>query len=819
MDATLKTIACQQLSLFVEVCDHTLGLRRKRDRFKALAKKLFLSDDGVQALLERMKRMIENERGVVAAQTFLGVNRMERDMGEVRNVLDLQMEDRAEQKVEKIGQRWRGSLLRALSWDETAMRDGPSGREPDRVWVTRWRRHTEQAVSQTGDWIEKDDKFMAWVNGTDATKSPAILGLEGGGGSGKTKLAASVVTRLLSRRRVDDQQKTRSSVAYYFVETDSKTASAQATTGTASEDRVVATVSRSLLWQLAADDEVFLKSAVAVSEKARVFKGHLDMWTQLLLKNKERAAMSSTFFVVVDGLTDEADIQDLVPVLQALTDNPDSRLRLLLTGRPRTFELLRKASGIAFDTIELGEANVQDIELYIEHRMDSIYYLQDRERSGVSEMRNKILERLKTATEGDYRKIAAVLDNITKSDDPDEIDSFLEDAATLAAQQIEVEIERLNKTSTPKVISDINEMIMWVLWGKWWFKPHTMEGALALKPGNGPTIAGVGNTVGNGNGPPQKTLSSLEDKIRHGKYPIFKLDSGVVLFTAGLNDAMIRIPKKRRSDDDAAGAGSSVSKEIHPSEVDMVKHYLKTVCPPEIYAKFGFDDFFEEKRVRKSNYIYQDPDNAHLVLAMRCIRGLVDQRDEKMERMHTYCREYLMDHLWDGENEMMVDDNTVRSGRLGLTDRELRSHAGEMLVRLFTEDYGIQSLFSLICAREEQRESSLMRRIMPEVWEPWVFNKKAEEVLTSYFNDRAVLENIRDTDLVKEFNRSDTDKYSAILMPATKLAAGRLLSEDATAWEIETAFHFLLIVRAKVRRYHLLRVMGRYSLVADTMLS
>ncbi|GKT92604.1 neutral amino acid permease [Colletotrichum tofieldiae] len=192
----------------------------------------------------------------------------------------------------------------------------------------------------------------------------------------------------------------------------------------------------------------------------------------------------------------------------------------------------------------------------------------------------------------------------------------------------------------------------------------------------------------------------------------------------------------------------------------MVKHYLKTVCPDDIYDKFGFADFFEQKLVRKKTFICQDPDNAELTLALRCLTCLVDERVRKTEVLHSYA------------------------------------------ARLFLEDYAINSLFGIGCPfDDDEGKSALAQREIPESWNTWVVGNTGLDLLARYLKDRAVLEGMKDSDLVKAFSATDENKSLSLLRPALNTAVGHLLRADATSREVENAFLFLLAAEAKLEIY------------------
>ena len=72
MDAKLTKLAAKQLGLFVRVCDAALNLRYSYgEKIKMAFKVMFLADDGIQPFLGEMAKLVNKERNLVSAQTFL----------------------------------------------------------------------------------------------------------------------------------------------------------------------------------------------------------------------------------------------------------------------------------------------------------------------------------------------------------------------------------------------------------------------------------------------------------------------------------------------------------------------------------------------------------------------------------------------------------------------------------------------------------------------------------------------------------------------------------------------------------------------------
>ncbi|KAF7559874.1 hypothetical protein G7046_g4295 [Stylonectria norvegica] len=754
MDAKLTKVACQHLQFFVEICDRSIKMRLKRHKFAAFMKQLFLNDDGVQDLLAGMKNLVDKERGLVDAQTWKSSNEAASNSRDgltlTRKMHNTILENKTQMKREQELLKWRLAIIDALDCDRSLLEtDTP---EP---WEKVWKTHRSNILEGTGEWLFEDPHFKSWLQGSEDVSR--ILGVEGEEGSGKTLLASNVILHLRKLKTIGSVG-SRIVVAHNFFESDSKS-------GSQTADANV--MSSSLMCQLAMGDEPFMKSVATICERSKWFNGPLDMWTQLLLENEERTNFDVDFFIVLDGLGENVAL--FTKLLQKFTEASLKRTRILLTGKQDLFEYLSAAGGVSIDKMCIGEYNEKDLELFITNRMDSMDVLKDPKRPGVSDIRTKILQDLQNSTGGDYYKVGRVLDNIAKTDEVEEINELLANAGSERPHQIEAEIENLNQVRTTKEVAEINEIISWIDAGLKWMTTDELEACLALRAG--------ADSLGN-----RTSLMSLESKVKT-KYTLFHVGEHT-LVKYKLSEMEARIPlKKRDAVDDTSSSGF---KDIQPAEVNILRHYLFTVCPKDLYEKFKFDEFFENKLVRKGNYICRDPDNSHINVALRCMTCLVVERNDKTRGLYSYSINNLLYHLEQTD--------------LSLADRELKAQAGIMLVKLLTEPYSIQSLFQLHKPVEEEIWGTLSSGTMPSTWRKWVFTEDATAIFTKWFRDSAVIEKVKEEPLVKEFNAPDADRRSVLLGPACTLAATDVFREEPTKEESLYCFTFILaFLKTKLR--------------------
>jgi len=196
MNKRLTKVACQYLKLFVEICNQSLRLKKKRNKFLALAKVFFLNEDGMKDLLASMKALEEREYGLVAAQTW----RQTSEVATWTKKADLQLaslvSNLSEEKKDKEKQKWRKTVATALGLPSSIV-------DNDKTvdWEEAFTHHKNITLEGSGDWLAEEPNFTAWMN-RDSSARP-ILGLEGEDGAGKTTLACNIITRLKRLKVVD----------------------------------------------------------------------------------------------------------------------------------------------------------------------------------------------------------------------------------------------------------------------------------------------------------------------------------------------------------------------------------------------------------------------------------------------------------------------------------------------------------------------------------------------------------------------------------------------------------------------------------------
>jgi len=522
MSPKLTKLSCDVLRHFVNVCDKALRFRRSRlFKLKTMGKVAFLSQNEFSGLLNDMEELTKKESLQVAAEILGHVSQAADDAHVNRNILE---EYRAEKQEEKKEKRDRKILLNTLQFDRSAETWDGIEQEPIATWVSTYQRIRQHHVKDTGKWVLKNPLYKAWAR-RDGDKP--ILGIVGPAASGKTYLASAIISHLQTEGSGEGINH-RHLVAFYYL--DKKMAHGR--TGA---------LGKSIIWQFAQSDASYMQSAAWKCENT----AHIDakyFLSRLLLDNhKELMKIDATFYIVINKLGDKNGCihEGVLNFLQKVSQSKNSSVRILFTATQETVNKLEK-DGVSCPTIAMKN-NREDLQRYIDARMDRIDVLSNTENDHVNEIREKVQYTLKTKTDGNYYLINNLLDEISLLDLDTDIYGVLDGASRSLSQHI----SKLNATRTTKELKEINEIILWVTFARERMTVEKMEAVLQLK-----------NKAA--------SLRPLQERLK--KFLLFEIDEGLVNFRS--EKILGTIPERAR----AAEVRQKNGEVVNQGEVDMLWH-------------------------------------------------------------------------------------------------------------------------------------------------------------------------------------------------------------------------------------------------------
>ncbi|KAK8022574.1 hypothetical protein PG993_013341 [Apiospora rasikravindrae] len=786
MDIRLTRLACQNLQLFVEICDHSIRLKKKHHKFAAFMKRLFLNDDNISGLLGMMDKLNNKENLLVNAQTYKIVSD---SAGDIKLIL----EGQREQKKEDDAKKWRKSIARALKFPNSAL--GSDG-EPFPTWQRTFDARKDRLIEGTGQWILEKEAFKDWLEAEESTNP--FLVIEGAQNSGKTSLIANTLRLLRKGERVSTTSRTVS--AYFFADSDKRKYQ------DGEEPNFLEVATRTMLWQVATAFEAMTKSMAQIAERKHEFQNTVDIWQQLFINNKERINNDTSFFFFIDA--SESDVRKLKELLQRLGSISDGkRVQIMLSASPETKSWLKETLGSGVGVIPISECNGSDIDTFIESRMNTMPILKDVKRTGISDWRTTIFNTLREKCEGDYFKLHTNLKDLEKVDLVDDIMDVLENAGKSRTDQIDAALRNLNSIRTPKEIDEINEIMLWINDGCDFLPVEAMESIVAIKHRRTAHLREQASPVPSTHIHRRKTgqtviaekVSAPSSNLTVSLLPFKKklLDKYDPLFTVTdsnqvnwrSDELMQRIPVKAgstinslngRSDRPVIG-GLQV---IQEAEINIVRHFLSSVCPPDLYSRFDFEQFFHGRiGAGQKQSICLDPDNAHIRIVITCLIILTDEGYRKNRQLRDYAALHLLFHL-DAVDLSAAD-----------LSKDLKAEVGPLLVKLFTEESGIDALFWPVVVSMSFKTWSEDEGItLQETRGEWVYSAEGVRQVALWLKDSMVVKHVDQAAeaLIERVKAPDANLHEAVLGRAAKHMAEHMFRRaEFTKQQFLAAAYFI----------------------------
>ncbi|KAM5491983.1 hypothetical protein MaudMau93_001732 [Microsporum audouinii] len=747
IDPHLRRIIHDLLRSFVRICALSIKISKHSKVLLALEVFSFGSDKGVSAELSKLETLVQNEtkmsialilesakisEGKITAgfsdvKSSIGIvdSKLDNIDGHMENVSSfLEKYDLAERRKDQEGlsQQREDKIKAALKIDKE-------------IWRTYQEDYMSNIVPGTGQWLLNDPQFSAWTNPN--TKTQPIIGLKAKEGYGKSYLSSAAI-RHLYRLYPPGNQDTRMSVAYYFF----------GGTALQSTEKSVTTALRSIVWQLTQNDAVYQKNVASVCDKPEEFGNSLELWKQLVVNFSLKT--NAVFYIVLDGI-EELDTEIGKPLVEVFRDislmanEGMMTVRLFITGRPTIFAEAETAPGVSLSTIELGTRNKEDIEIFIEMRMDNMEVLKNKEKQEIKELRSLVKTGLANGSQGDYFQLNYLLTEISKKRRKKEIQEVLEHAGEDREATIAREIDQLNHTLGYEDIQDLVEILGWVMGSKRAPFLKTLEGVLLIKNGEG-------------------SLMPLEEQVRN-KYSslleIAEYDS-VILRSKAIGE-FFRKQTKEETKEEVART------ELHPAEIAIVKRFLNSVCDKELFDKFGFEEFFKSKLGAKAASIRVNMETLKVHTVLVGMKSVANERDEELQSLRNSHFYFFQDYLDE------ID--------LALTQPAPKTEIGSYLIKHFTDEAYMKVWW-------------VEDRMFQRSW--WSYQDKHVNTMLKWFKDSAVTRNLSPemkewvNGLISNINPNDD-----LLCYTAKYLAKKWL--QTVNWETREPFLWLLGYVTKIK--------------------
>ncbi|GME27482.1 Neutral amino acid permease [Neofusicoccum parvum] len=494
-----------------------------------------------------------------------------------------------------------------------------------RIGNDTWRERRDEylggAFPDTGRWLLDDSQFVSWANHLEGNRSDAIIALGGETGFGKSYLCSKVIEHQKDSYK-DSNQTYRISVGYFYFQEDNRDSGKESNRDYGKDSKEDAslwnTALRHVVWQLAEDDVAYQKFVAGVCERTDSFTKTNEMWDKTIMDYSKSAA---TFVIILDGIDkakeEPGKIQPLVKILEdiaTMSRNSDQLQIRLFVGNWRGAE----CSTILGMPCEGGD----DILKFIDYKMDRMPTLSKPDKD-VQDLRTLIRDTLTAGAKGDYIKLTSMLKDISTKSRANDIKEVLSRSGEDREQTVRGQVARLNETLDQQDIEDLNEMLMWVVHGKWELSVKQMETILFLKNN-------------------ESSLVALQDQIKEKYSLLLEVDDYDEVCAS---DALKYIKEIWQAPDAEEESSSTINTKLHKSEVAIVRRFLQQVCDDELFGKFGFEDFFNRKLGKKPATIDVTARYGNIKILLWCLQALCGDKRTKAELLQGYAGYNFQEHL------------------------------------------------------------------------------------------------------------------------------------------------------------------------------
>ncbi len=494
---------------FVDICALSITLRKsgKWKSFKGSFKKVIFNDDsGVSKEIESFKALIATHSSIqgtitleqgtitlkevlntrkdlvqvltIACETKESISDVAKRLDHVAEGVDVLTSAENARKTEQLTKENQKKIAdKLLGSTDLAQR---STTTCDECW--------EACIKGSGDWMHEIQQYQDWAD--RKPEADPLLLITGDTNTGKSFLSSVIIHQLRSSRSSTLPAAVRTPlIAYHFFP--------KKTEKSTKDENPAETALKCLAVQLAASDPAYAKKLLALCEgqwadDTRVKKlSCKELWQGLSFVVPKR---DLTYFLVFEGLDQlsAANSEQLLDILSglgnSLADSDRCQLRVLASGSSETFseELFGDVP-----KINIPNCNAEDIGRYIDHELKKRDLLQGKDPETVK-LRDSILDQLPNLVDGDYFKVQTTLmkiDDLVSSDgSASEIESILKEAGQSRGTIARDVVEAANQTLSAKEIDELNELLVWVVFGTDWVTINDLQAALVRQSCHSSTL-------------------------------------------------------------------------------------------------------------------------------------------------------------------------------------------------------------------------------------------------------------------------------------------------------------------------------------------
>jgi hypothetical protein len=164
--------------------------------------------------------------------------------------------------------------------------------------------------------------------------------------------------------------------------------------------------------------------------------------------------------------------------LESVPESDRCQLRVLATGTSNTFP---KEQFGDVPRVHVPDCNIEEIAHYVDHQLKEKDLLQGKDPETIK-LRNSIRDKLPTLVEGNFFKVRTAIvkinDLVASDGSATEVESILKEAGQ-SREEIALDVvNAANQALSAKEIEEVNEILVWAIFGAEFFEVDEMNAAL-----------------------------------------------------------------------------------------------------------------------------------------------------------------------------------------------------------------------------------------------------------------------------------------------------------------------------------------------------
>lgn len=387
--------------------------------------------------------------------------------------------------------------------------------------------------------------------------------------------------------------------------------------------------------QIAARDPAYEKKLLALCESP----GWADLtrfkdlscerlWQSLNFVVPKR---DSTYFIILDGLDQlpgesSGQLLDILSrlktSLESLPDSDRCQLRVLASGTSNTFP---KEQFGDIPRVHIPSYNIEEIGHYIDHQLKEKDLLQGKDPETVK-LRDSIRDKLPHLVEGDFFKVRTAIvkinDLVASDGSATEVESILKEAGQSREEIARDVVDAASQALSAKEIDELNEILVWAIFGVEYFRVEEMNAALYLRFGTTP-------------------LQPLEKKLK-GKYSkLFEFDDGWIEVGNEIEKVVTTTANTRIKAEEIPQVTATIT--ITKANLTVAQNFLWNLCEQGVMKNFVFDERAAATTIKGT--IRVNEFDAHLWIIKQSLELLSAPPQDRTKALARYILENFPTHL------------------------------------------------------------------------------------------------------------------------------------------------------------------------------